>query len=93
MRKFSRLETAQVPVPMWYVPMPIYTGGRQRAPGLGGAVGSGGAAPSLDSLSGGLGAGLQSMSDGLTSMLNSAGSTLSSAPHSSGGGGGGGGFV
>nr|HID15013.1 DUF2207 domain-containing protein [Anaerolineae bacterium] len=92
-RKFSRLETAQVPIPVWYVPMPIYTGGGRRAPGLGRAA-DGGAAPSLDSAARGLGAGLDRISTGLGRMLDSAASTLASAPRSSGGGGGfsGGGF-
>ncbi|MBU0705562.1 MAG: DUF2207 domain-containing protein [Chloroflexi bacterium] len=89
-RKFSRLETTQtayVPMPLWYVPS---RSGR-RVSGLGRAVDAGGGAPSLQQMSDGMTGGLQSMSDGLTSMLNTAGSTLSSSPSSSGSGGGGGG--
>jgi len=68
-RKFSRLETAQVPIPVWYVSTPMHTGRRGRATGLGRVTGARGA-PSLQQMSDGLAGGLQSMSDGLTSMLN-----------------------
>lgn len=97
--KFSAVGT---PAPGWYQMYPPiiighgygggHLGGGLSAGGLGGGStiapgdGLGGSTPSLQGMSdGGLG-GLQSMSDGLFSMLNSAGSVLSSSPSSSGGG-------
>jgi hypothetical protein len=90
-QKFSRVETAHVPVPTWYVSTPADSG-RSRSSSSGSGMRFGGSVPSLQTMSDGMAGGLQAMSDGLTSMLNSAASTLSSAPSSSGGGGGGGGF-
>ena len=54
-RKFSRVETAYVPVPMWYVPTPVHTGGGRGAPGLGKAAGGG--LPSLQGMSDGMAGG------------------------------------
>jgi uncharacterized membrane protein len=92
-RKFSRVES--MPVPTWYVPFFVHTGGYRRddrrgpglaAPGRAGPGRSG--APSLDSMSRGLGASLDSMSRGLGRMLDSASSTFGSRPSSSGRSGG-----
>ena len=61
-----------------------------RAGGFGGSGGGPVQAPNLQGASDSMMGGLQGMSDGLMSMLNSAGSVLTSAPSSSGSGGGGG---
>jgi hypothetical protein len=67
-RKFSRVETAPVPMPIWYLPMPRpgYSSSGPRPGGLGTPtpVGSGGSVPSLQGMSDSLSGGLQSMSDG-----------------------------
>jgi len=100
--KFTAVDT---PAPTWYetyyppvfIPGGGYRTGRARRGGVfpvgmgGQGTGGreGGGRPSLQQTSESLGRSLQGMSDGLFSMLNSASSTLASAPRSSGGGGGG----
>lgn len=79
------------PVPIWY--FPVWTSGHRTGGGLRPSSTGRGQAPSLDGMSRGMSGGLASMSAGLTSMLNTASSTLTSRPQSSGGGGwSGGGF-
>jgi uncharacterized membrane protein YgcG len=87
--KFAAVPTT--PVPLWYYPVWMGPGrARHSSPSSAGRQ-----APSLDGMSKGMTTGLAGMSAGLTSMLNTAGSTLTSRPQSSGGGSGswgGGGF-
>ncbi len=86
--KFSAVPST--PMPIWYHPVWIgsHHSGRRRASS--GSLGSSGrGAPSLDGMSKGMATGLAGMSAGLTSMLNTASSTLTSRPQSSGSSGGG----
>lgn len=82
---FAQVNT---PVPIWYYPYgyggPIGSGSSMS----GGGVGNIGT-PSVQGMSNSLAGSLQGMSTGLTSMLNSAASTFTSHPSSSGSGGGG----
>ncbi|MFQ5856014.1 MAG: DUF2207 domain-containing protein [Anaerolineae bacterium] len=69
-------------------PVIIGSGGGRGEPAPAPDIGRpGGGMPDLQRTSDSLGRGLQSMSDGLATMLNTAGSILSSVPRSSGGGG------
>lgn len=89
-QRFTRLEGT--PMPVWYIPSPVYYGGRPyaaagRGPGLAApAPAEGMEMPSLDRMSRGLGASLDAFSRGLGSMLDSAGSVFISRPSSAGGG-------
>ena len=85
--KFARVET--VPIPRWYYPYWVGSGGYAHPSG----GGEGGGQPSVQSVSDSLAGGFQSISDSLVSMFNSVGKTFTSAPSSSGSGGfSGGGF-
>jgi uncharacterized membrane protein len=91
-KKFTKVNT---PVPIWYdpFPRPIHTSGTGGRRGMGSPVATGGGAPSLDQAAGDAFSGLDRMSTGFFNMLDSASSTLVSAPSSSGSGGfSGGGF-
>jgi uncharacterized membrane protein YgcG len=89
-RKFAAVNA---PAPPWYRPYPpvIIGGGRMHrmsGPGTPGPADGTPVIPSLQGMSDGMARSLQGMSESLTAMLNSASSTLSSAPSSSRGGGG-----
>ncbi|MCX8067761.1 MAG: DUF2207 domain-containing protein [Anaerolineae bacterium] len=96
-RRFARVE--DLPMPVWYIPSPLYYGRPVyaiggRGPGLAAPapLGAPGGVPSLDQMSRGLGASLDAFSRGLGSMLDSAASVFVSAPSSARGGGWSGGF-
>jgi uncharacterized membrane protein len=91
-KKFAQIET--MPIPPWYFPYWMHGYGRPHGSGSSWSGGEGSPRPSIQSMSDGMAGGFQRMSDGLVSMFNSVGSTMTSAPSSSGSGGGfsGGGF-
>jgi len=90
--KFAKIEA--MPIPTWYFPYWMY--GPSSHHGSGGYTGGGegGPRPSVQNMSDGMAGSFQRMSDGMVNMFNSVGSTMTSAPSSSGSGGGfsGGGF-
>lgn len=90
--KFAQIKS--MPIPTWYFPYWMHGYGRPDGSGSSWSGGEGSPRPSIQSMSDGMAGGFQSMSDGLVSMFNSVGSTMTSAPSSSGSGGGfsGGGF-
>jgi uncharacterized membrane protein len=93
-QRFSKV--SNVPAPPWYYPTylgrryvpgtPIYGGGfPSQGNMMPGQVVRAGGSVSLDQMAGNMSHGLESISMGITAMLNSAASTFSSRPQSSGG--------